>query len=111
MNPGAEQITRLRAELVSGGRHGSQARDWANATSATITGCAVQPLMVAESPLDQAFIAQRLQVLAPPGVDLVATDRIVYAEVTYEVDGGAQHWRDQAGRPDHVELVIKRLAG
>lgn len=108
---GAQQVTRLRAVTVGDGRHGGSARDWPNATATVIDGVSVQPFATAESTLDAAYVADRLRVFASPGTDLLPTDRVVFDGVTYEVDGGAQPWHDLAGREDHVELVIKRLAG
>jgi hypothetical protein len=111
MTLGGQEVTRLRAELVSDGRHGGPSRAWAHASSTAITGVSVQPFATAESTIDAAYIADRLRLFAPPGTDIVSTDRIVYDGVTYEVDGNAQPWHDLGGQAHHIELVIKRLAG
>lgn len=109
--PGGQQVTRLRADLISDGRHGGLARDWPHAAAEVIDGVSVQPFATAESTLDAAYVADRLRLFAPPEADVASTDRIIYDGVTYEVDGSAQRWYDLAGRADHVEAVIKRLAG
>lgn len=108
---GSQQVVRLRAGSVLDGRHGGRARDWNNAQSLTINGVSVQPYATAESTLQAAYIADRLRVIAPAGTDLLETDRVVYDEVTYEVDGSAQSWHGLDGPEHHIELVIKRLAG
>jgi hypothetical protein len=108
---GSQKITRVRATDVADGRHGGKARDWKSAEHAVIYGVSVQPFATAESTLQAAYVADRLRVFAPPGTDLLPTDRIIYDGTTYEVDGSAQRWHDAGGADHHLELIIKRLAG
>jgi hypothetical protein len=108
---GAQQLIRVRASEVTDGRHGGRARDWKTADTEVIIGCNVQPFATAESTLQAAYVADRLRVFAPPGTDLLPTDRVIYDGVTFEVDGSAQRWHDFSGQEHHIELVIKRLAG
>jgi hypothetical protein len=108
---GAQQITRVRATDLADGRHGGKARDWKTAAAEVIYGVSVQPFATAESTLQAAYVADRLKVFAPPGTDLLPTDRVIYEGTTYEVDGSAQRWQDAGGRDHHLEIIIKRLAG
>jgi hypothetical protein len=109
--PGYETVTVLDAPLVTDSRHGTQRRDWTDATETELSGCSVQPWTADEATADREFTATHVRLFAPFGNLPYATSRIVYDGVTYEVDGEPARWRDDAGRPDHVEASLKRLAG
>lgn len=109
--PGSDQVTVLRAPLGDADRYAAQRRGWAAATSAVLTGVSVQPMAASETTVDREYTATRMNLYAPPGADLLATDRVVWQGVTYEVDGPPATWFDLNGVADHVAAVIKRLAG
>lgn len=111
MTLGAETIEIRRAELTSADRFGNFRRDWSNATSATVTGCSVQPFQATESTVDREFASTHMLLFAPWGTDLLATDRVVHNGQTYEVDGEPGQWRDDQGAGDHIEASLKRVTG
>jgi hypothetical protein len=107
---GGETITILEAALEPGS-HGTMHRDWNNAITTTVSGCSVQPFSAEEVIADREFTATRMKLFAPFDTFLDATCRVVHQGVTYEVDGQPAAWRDDMGVPDHLEAVLKRLAG
>lgn len=111
MTPGSDQVTVVRASLDDADRYGAQRRDWADATSTVLTGVSVQPMTATEATTDREYTATRMTLYAPPDADLRATDRVVWRGDTYEVDGPPMTWVDLGGVADHVEAVIKRMAG
>jgi hypothetical protein len=111
MTPGSDHVTVLRAPLDGTSRYAAQRRDWASATSHTLSGVSVQPMAATEATVDREYTATHLALYALPGADLLAADRVVWRGVTYEVDGPPATWFDLGGVADHVEAVIKRMAG
>lgn len=111
MTPGSDQVTVLRASVNDDDRYAAQRRDWSAATSTELTGVSVQPMTATETTTDREYTATHLNLYAPPDADLLATDRVIWRGVTYEVDGPPVTWVDLAGVDDHVEAVIKRMAG
>jgi hypothetical protein len=107
---GADTITVRRAPLIADGRYGADRRDWATATAIVISGVSVQPFSAAEQTLDREYTATRLRLFAPPGTDLISTDRVEWRGVMYEVDGEPDRWFDE-GQADHIEAVITRMTG
>lgn len=62
----------------------------------TIEGCAVAPAeSVEQAGTREHGTVRRLQVLCPPGSDLLATDRVTVTDYpgTWEVDGDPQVWK------------------
>lgn len=110
MNLGGDTIAVYRAPLVPN-RYGAQVRDWANAQMHTADGCQVQPLTATENTVDREYVASHAALFAPYDLDLLATDRVVCNNVTYDVDGEPARWRDDVGAPDHTEAMLKHLAG
>lgn len=111
MKIGSDTVTRVRAALGAPGRYGAEQRDWSAAATTTISGVSVQPVAATEATVDREYTATHLNLFAPPGTDLLATDRVVWRGVTYEIDGEPATWYDLGGRADHLEAVLKRMAG
>lgn len=88
---GVHTITVLRATAVEDD-YGNPINQWGSATSTTVPGCSVQPVQGAEQTVGQETVVSRWQLFAPVGTPLVATDRVIYAGNTYEVDGEVQAW-------------------
>lgn len=91
MNLGKHTVTVERAAFIADAFN-NQTRDWPNAVPHTVTGCSVQPLTGPEVIVGRDTIVSRWQIFAPPGADLLATDRVVYAGDTYDVDGEVQRY-------------------
>jgi hypothetical protein len=90
-----EMIERLRAPLVSDPYSGQPTtRDWANATSATLEGFALDPGGSQETrTVSREQITTTPTLYGPYGADLVAADRVVVRGVTWEISGNAADWR------------------
>lgn len=107
-----ETVSRLRAPYASD-RYGNEAstRDWSLATSVTITGCSVQPMIGAETLVDRDAVENRWILYGPPGIDVVATDRIVHKGITYEVQSDIRRWPSATGALDNTQLELERVDG
>ena len=109
-----ETIVRLRAqEAVERNRYGGAVTGWDSAVSAEIDGCAVSPRFNPEdTALGRQGVIVGLTVYAPPGTDVLPTDRVVVRGVEYEVDGQPGEWTnpyDSLSRG--VEFALKRVDG
>lgn len=91
MSLGAHTITVLRAPVVEDA-YGNETRDWSAATTTAVTGCSVQPQVGGESTIGRQTIVSRWQLFAPFETDLLATDRVRWQGVDYEVDSEVQRW-------------------
>jgi hypothetical protein len=101
-----DPITRLRAPLT-GGAYGNQARNWAGATS-TDFYVHWSAQSVTEVVGDEAKTVTRGKIMGGPDLDLEATDRVVFAGETYEVDGDVMR-SYQRGQLHHVRAFLKRI--
>lgn len=107
-----ETVTRLRAPYAED-RYGNPAstRDWALASELDIPGCSVQPMVGDEVLGDRDSIAHRWILYAPPGVDVVPTDRISHRGTTYEVQSDIRRWTGATGAVDNVQMEMERIDG
>lgn len=90
-------VTRLRAPLVADPYSGeSTARDWPNAASLAIEGCAINPGgSVETSTVNREQIVTEPSLLAPFSADVLPADRITDPDgVTWEVEGRGARWRN-----------------
>jgi hypothetical protein len=100
-------ITRKRAPLVSGG-YGNQTYDWPNATS-TDFKVKWSWETVTEVVGDEPQTVTLGKAMGGPGLDLEATDRVVYRGDTYEVYGDIRLSTDGRGNPHHVRVRFRRI--
>lgn len=91
MRLGAHTVEVLRATTAED-EYGNEEPSWGTATTTTVTGCSVQPVLGAEVTVGRETIVSRWQLYAPDGTDLLATDRVRFQGSTYEVDGEVQRW-------------------
>lgn len=110
-HPGNDTITVVRAALVAANRYNAQHRDWPGATSTVVRGVAVQPIGAVETDAQREYAATHMRLFAPYTIDLTSTDRVVWNDITFEVDGEPARWHDDSGQPDHVEVDLKRMTG
>ncbi len=112
----------LQAELVDdadGSNYGDSVLDWPNATTTTLEGVHVQPVAEPEqltAGRDTVVTRWRLQLPADvaaslPAGELQATDRVVYREKTYEIDGQPEAWPSPSGTMDHVDAFLVLTEG
>jgi hypothetical protein len=108
-----QTITRQRAPLgaANPARYNAQERDWSDPDELDISQCSVQPQPVAEvvDGSGRDAVPSRWLVIAPPGADVLAADRIAWAGDTYDVDG--QPLVFTTGILDHVEFFMIRTEG
>jgi hypothetical protein len=102
---GSHTITVRRASSTDDA-YGNPERNWASASSVTVSGCSVQPVVGAENTVGRDTIVSRWQLFAPTGTDLTATDRVEFAGDTYEVDGEVQRW--DFPPLSHVTALLRR---
>jgi hypothetical protein len=102
-----DPIAVQRAPLTSGG-YGNQARNWSAATSADyLVHWSAQS--VTEVVGDKAQTVTRGKIFGGPDLDIEATDRVVFAGDTYEVDGDVMR-SYRLGQLHHVRVFVKRIA-
>jgi hypothetical protein len=101
-----DQITRLRAPLVSAG-YGNQQHDWAAATSVTFL---VHWSAKGEQEVvgDEARTVSRVKIFGGPDLDLEPTDRVLFGGDTYEVDGEIMR-SFQRGQLHHLRAFLRRI--
>lgn len=76
-----------------------------------VDGCFVQPRTSTEATDGRDTVITGLIAYVPAGVDIRATDRIVFRGVPYAVDGDPGYWDDMTGSPDHAEVPLRRVTG
>lgn len=108
--PGGQQVVIVRPGTVAD-RYGDSHPDWTAATRTTVTGAVVSPFAATENVVDRDMLLTNLRLILPAGTDIAAADHVECAGDTYEVDGEPARWADDLGVPDHVEALLKRVAG
>lgn len=107
-----ETITRLRAGSASN-RVGASIDDWSDPAELDIDGCAVAPRDADEENAGgrQTVIAG-FNVYAPPGADVLATDRLRVRGEIHEVIGEPGVWINPfTGATPGVEIRTRRVTG
>lgn len=113
--------TILRAPLANVDGYGPQ-RDWGNATATPVQVCIYPealPSSQSESGAfsDKEFSTMNWALIAPPGLDLLSTDRVTFdpgnGTITCEVNGDPFPWHGPgpAGVIHHVEAKLKIVRG
>jgi len=80
-----------------------------------VDGCSLQRLL-GNSSLetmsgDVDKLVTRWILYAPPGADILASDRVQQGPLDLQVDGDPATWPGPNGRPHHVEVYLKRWEG
>jgi len=105
-----QTVDRIRAASTDDG-HGNDEPNWGDASEITLPGCSVQPGATDEVLAGRTATLIQWTVYAPPGVDVLATDRIRYQDVVYEIDGEPARWSSPTGTLDHIVLLLKTWEG
>lgn len=95
-------------------RAGSPVADWANATRTTLARVSMQPGQQTETRnTDRDVAISTWRLFTRPGydADILATDHIEWAGMTFEVEGDVARWPDpRSNRVHHVEVELRRWA-
>lgn len=101
-----DPITVQRAPLVST-LYGNSTRNWAAATSTNyLVHWSAQS--VTEVVGDEARTVTRGKIFGGPDLDLKATDRVVFAGETFEVDGDVMR-SYRLGQLHHIRAFLRRI--
>jgi len=111
---GGALVTRLRAPAVAG-PDGISVPDWDSAEAGwnkvDYTGCQFQPLSSTEDVVAQQRTESTHRAFMPAGADVLATDRLRYRGIDYQVDGEPERWADEGDVDDHTEALCFRIQG
>lgn len=107
-----ETWTRQRAPIADDG-HGNSAPDWTGTlTTATISGCRLQPISADELMENRFESDVRNRLLAPYQSDVTYLDRMVGPNGwVWEVAEAPQSFNSPTGVARHDEIVLRRVLG
>lgn len=111
-----QSVTRVRAGTTTD-RGGNTVPDWSDAAVSrlAISGLSVQPSVQSEATdATRTAVVTGWHVLSQPGTapDVLSSDRIVFGDLTCEVDGEVAAWPDPLGPGvHHIEFSLKRATG
>ena len=106
----AETVTRLRpTETII---RGSTVLDWSKPDELNIVGCLMQPGSTTLS-MDgrELGISDGYTAYFPPGADVQAGDRIMYAGATYTIMGDIRPWKSPTGLVSNLQAQLERWSG
>jgi hypothetical protein len=104
-----DTVTRQRGTLTTGPYGSADEIDWTTPAE-VVYAAEVQPLSSDENVVLQQRVESRWRAFLPPGADVVATDRIVWDTVVYEIDGEPERWKRRAVM-HHLELILTKVSG
>lgn len=103
-----QTITRIRPGTKTS--RGSVIPDWDNTTSATISGCSIQPASTDLSQDGRVLgIMDGMTAYLPPTADVQEGDRIQYNGAVYTINGAPRHW--PGINLGHIQLSLRRWSG
>lgn len=107
---GSQTIAILTPALVEDAYH-NEVEDWSSPTALAIGGCSVQPGGGDDFVLQREAITTLFTVWAPPQLQPIpGTCRVLYAGVTYDIDGPVERW-EVGTALDHVVIRLKETTG
>lgn len=113
---GNDIIIRVRADLVRDPKDNSLYRDWDNATHVPIENCSVQAPKLSdklrtEVDNEREFQLTFLRLYVPPNVSLRYTDRVIFQDNLFDVQGEPTPWRRFSGKEHHITALLKLREG
>lgn len=105
-----DQIKLVRAPRVPD-NHGNEVLDWAQAERTPVEGCSVQPGPSQEVELNREAYLIAWTVLAPPGLDVTALDRVEWQGLDYDVWGEPQPWNGPSDMTSHTLIYLRLWEG
>lgn len=110
---GGDTVTRLRAPTITG-PDGVPIINWDSAeagwSKVDYTGCSFQPMTSTEDVVAQQRTESTHRVFMPAAADVLATDRLRFDGLDYQVEGDPEKWRIR-GHEHHLEVRVFRVAG
>lgn len=91
---------------------GADVPDWTKATRHAVAGCKVVPASTTREfggRVEQ--VADGLTLIAPPGSDVAAGDRVEFGSATYEIDGSPYRWDSPTGRVSSLQAHLVEWRG
>lgn len=85
-------------------------RDWADAES-VLEPAHLSPLSSSENLVNENTVTTRWRVILSPVTAAQSSSRVVWRDLTLEVDGDVEKHTDLRGRVHHCEALLKRVAG
>jgi hypothetical protein len=107
---GDQSITILRAGTTTDS-HNDGVPDWDTPSSTIISNCYVEQGTTDEQLINRDTVEILWTVYAPPGIDVLATDRIVFEGITYDIDGQPGVNRSFTRKLDYTGIALKRWEG
>lgn len=107
-----DTITVIRPTYAT--ERGNQIPVWTGAPEHTIANCRAQPFTGDEllAPGSRDAIITVWKVYAPPGADILSTDRVRLSDgQTYEVQGSLQKWNSPTGSLASTQFTLKLVEG
>ena len=107
-----ETVTRLRAPLVAD-RYGNLVPDWDNPDRLDIPDCGVAPRTSdEETEQGRQGVIVGITVYAPPGTDILPSDRMEVRGEVWEVVGEVADWRSPyTGWHPGIVVNLRRVEG
>lgn len=109
-----ETVIRRRARKVQDPYSKQETkRDWTDPDEAPLDGVAIAPSSSQETTTDdRTTTTTRMSLYGPPGMDVLAKDRIVARSGLWEVDGEVADYRNAlTGWNPGVEFAIRKVVG
>ena len=105
-----QSITRLRAGQKSS--RGTIIPDWSNPNTLTLSPVSVQPSASSVS-LDGRVlgVTDSYTVYCNPDADVIAGDRIIFENDTYQVDEEPRTWQSPTGKISHKQFTMIKYKG
>lgn len=105
-----QSVTRIRPGSTTS--RGTTIPDWSNTTTATISGCSVQPAGTSLSQDGRVLgISESFTLYMPYGADVQEGDRVTYGDETYVVIGVPKPWISATGNLSNTQVTIERWDG
>lgn len=109
-----DTVTRLRAPNITGPDGATIPGSWSTVTEGQLLKvdypAEFQPLGSTEDVVAQQRTESTHKVFMPADADVLATDRIRYLGIDYQVDGQPEAW-SPGGRKHHMEVLVFRVSG
>lgn len=102
-------VQRIRPGTAT--ERGAAIRDWANATTADITGCHVQPDGTSSDYSDREQASLTYTLWAPSGSDIRKGDRVAVDGHTFDVVGVPFAWASPNGAVSHMTCRMTEWEG